>query len=185
VAITASIITAVAFSGGVAVAFSVPNNSVNSAKIVNNTVQGIDIRNNTITKADIAVNQRIFPINHRSGNVTNAVIATLNGLRFRVSCTSGVETITVRKTNSVEAEIAAMSNDAGNTDGDASQVRGNFDDNLTLDEVFPAGPDGGASSERIYTIIYSAANGSNVTAHLITEDNFTGGDCLVSGYAVG
>ncbi len=54
VAIATMIATALVFSGGMAVAFSVPPNSVNSAKIVNGTVRGIDIKNGTVTHHDLA-----------------------------------------------------------------------------------------------------------------------------------
>ena len=81
---------AMLFTGaGPAGAFNVPTNSVNSAKIVDNSIQGIDIKNGTITNQDVALGQRTFPINHRSGDVTDVAMATLNGIAIRVSCSRG------------------------------------------------------------------------------------------------
>jgi hypothetical protein len=54
VALVSVVVTALVFSGGVAVALNVPDNSVNSAKIVDNSVRSIDIQDGTLQSVDIA-----------------------------------------------------------------------------------------------------------------------------------
>lgn len=183
--VATSLVTATLMGGGPAGAFSVPNNSVNSAKIVNNSVQGIDIKNGTVSNQDMILGQRIVPINHRSGNVTDAVLASLNGIAIRVTCVGGSEVVTVTKTSTVDAEVSVISNDAGSADGIATFSRGASADTFSAGDTFAAGPDGGSASERQYLLTYSAADGRNVTATFVTEDTLGANDCIASGHAVG
>jgi hypothetical protein len=52
--VAAAVVTTVVAQTGVASAFNVPNNSVNSAKIVNGSIQGADIKDATIRSVDVA-----------------------------------------------------------------------------------------------------------------------------------
>lgn len=52
--VAGSLATVLIMGGGPAGAFSVPNNSVNSAKIVNNTVSSADIKDGTVAPADLS-----------------------------------------------------------------------------------------------------------------------------------
>lgn len=139
---------------------------------------------NSAKSAEAVNGQRIVPINHRSGDVTNATLASLNGITVRVSCTSGNESISV-VTTVPDGEISAISNDAEATDQTADELAGEFDDDFGPGETFDA-TSGASASERQYTLTYSAGDGRNVTATFVTEDRIGGdNDCVVSGYAVG
>lgn len=185
VAVAGGLVAMLLTGAGPAGAFNVPTNSVNSAKIVDNSIQGIDIKNGTISNQDVVLGQRTVPINHRGGDVTDAAVATLNGIAIRVTCSGGDEVITVTKTALVDAEISVISNDAGSSDGSATFLRSASSDTFNAGDTFAAGPDGGSASERQYTLMYSAANGRNVTAMFVTEDGLGADECIVSGYAVG
>jgi len=79
----AVVIAAVVGTGALGIAHaaveSVPNNSVNSAKIVNNTVQSIDIKDGTIAPADLQT--RIRPrFAHVSANAGGATILQARGV---------------------------------------------------------------------------------------------------------
>ena len=125
----------------------------------------------------------ILVLNHRSGNVTDAVIGTIGEVTFRVDCASGNETIEMTTTAN-DNDVSAISNDASATDGSASQIDGDFQDSFDVGDVFVAGPGAGAASDRIYNIVYAAASGKNVTATLSTEDAVAGNNCVVSGTAI-
>ena len=56
--VAGSLATVLLLGGGPAGAFSVPNNSVNSAKIVNNTVSSADIKNGTVAPGDLSTTAR-------------------------------------------------------------------------------------------------------------------------------
>lgn len=60
VAVVSAVLTALLLGGGAAVAFNVPNNSVNSAKIVDNSVRTGDLRNGTIADADLSPETRTY-----------------------------------------------------------------------------------------------------------------------------
>jgi len=127
----------------------------------------------------------IVPINLRAAPpVTDGTLATLNGITVAVDCEGGEETIKVTTTES-GGEIASMSHDPSQNGSDNDQ-HGAIDDTFSAGDVFIAGP--GAdnfSSDRQYTITYSAADGRNVTVQLVTEDNIGGVLCVVSGFAMG
>ena len=177
-------VVAIVMGGGPVGAFSVPNNSVNSAKVVDNTIQSIDIKNGTITRLDVAPGQRIYPINHRSGDeVENALLASLNGITFRVNCGGGREEITVTKTSATGAEISAITGDASGAG--AVPHTGANDNSFGPGEVFTPLIGAGDGSDLQHTITYSAADGGNVTAIIGTEDDLGADNCIVSGYAVG
>ena len=174
-------------------------NAVRSVKVKNNNLRGADINESTLgqvpsaANADNAANaanagtvngMTIVPINHRSGDVTDAVLATINGLTLRVSCAGGAETITATTTET-GAEISAISADASAADGSATAVRNQFDDTFSTGETFAVGPDGGAASDRQYTVTYSSPSGANVVATFVTEDDIGTNNCVVSGNAIG
>lgn len=139
----------------------------------------------TADNASAVNGQTIIPINHRSNEVTNAELASLNGITIRVSCdAAGTESINV-VTDIAGGEISAISNDAGSTDGNGNQLVGEIDDNFIPGDLFEAGPGTAASSDRQYTLTYSGPDDRNVTAVFVTEDNVGDSDCVVSGYAIG
>ena len=60
VALVSSVLTALLVGGGVALAVTIPNNSVNSAKIVDNSVRSADVRNATLTDNDLSRGARTY-----------------------------------------------------------------------------------------------------------------------------
>jgi len=176
-------VVAIVMGGGPVGAFSVPNNSVNSAKVVDNTIQSIDIKNGTISRLDVVPGERIFPINHRSGDVEGVLLASLNGIAFRVTCGADREEITVTKSTSTNAEISVITGDASG--GGSVAHYGSFDNDFVAGEVFVPLIGASDGSDRQYTFTYSAADGRNVTATIGTEDDLGPNGCVVSGYAVG
>lgn len=129
--------------------------------------------------------QTVVPINHRSNEVTNAGLASLNGITIRVSCdSSGTESIDA-VTAIPGGEISAISNDASGTTNNASELVGESDDNFIPGDPFEAGPGSRFPSERQYTLTYSGPDDRNVTAVFVTEDGIGDSDCVVSGFAIG
>ncbi len=134
-----------------------------------------------VPAADSLTGVSIVLINHRSGDTSPTPIAVVGELTIRVTCSFGTENITATTTASGDNEIASTSWDASLTE---TSYVGEFDDLFGPGETFSAAP-GTSSTERQYTITYSAASGANVTAVLITEDTVGGSNCVVSGYAIG
>ena len=201
-----SIVALVVALSGVAVALP-GKNTVNSGDVVNNSlkstdlkngggVKGVDVANNSLSGADIkeaslgsvpsaaSLNGlRVLPVKHRSGDVTNRLIFSAGGLQFRVSCAFSDEEL--RATTTVASgEIAVVSDDALAADGSASLINHNLDNDFGPGDDFDLQDSATASDDRIYQVQYVGGNGVSVTAHLITDGDLGGDNCIVSGYAV-
>lgn len=187
------------------------NNEIRGIDLRNSTVQGRDVALNTLTGDDItesrlgkvpsatnadtaarATNadtaQRlngvgIVPIKHRSGNVTNQTVFDAGGLQLLVTCAGGDEELRAR-TTVAGGEIAVISNDAANPDGDAGALVHSLDDNFNPGDDFDLQDSPTASDDRIFQLHYLGGNGADVTAHLIADDDLEANNCVVSGYAV-
>lgn len=156
-----------------------------ATKQINKREPGLNV--NSARSADNAKavnNQTIVPINHRSNDVTNATLASLNGITMRVSCENGFEDINA-VTTVPDSEISAISNDASSTTGNADDLVGAYEDEFNPGVTFNPSSDATTTTERQYTLIYSAADGRNVTATFVTEDDHGASNCVVSGYAIG
>ena len=90
----------------------------------------------------------------------------------------------VARTTVAGGEIAVISNDADEVDEMPDGLFRSFDvicspgDNFDIKETVTAADD------RIYELHYIGGDGTNVTAHLITDDDQGGNNCVVGGYAV-
>lgn len=188
--VTSSLALAVAVGGtGYAAAKigtnDIKNNAITSTKIKDGAVNGNDVKESTLGKVPSAKNAdalngaRVVIVEHRSNDVTDAVIGTLNGLTIRVTCSGSVEELSA--TTSVgDAEIAVSSMDASVSDGG---IENNYIDFFAVGDVFGFENNANAS-ERQYTVSYATPEGA-VTGVLTTEDDFNGTDCVVSGYLIG
>lgn len=86
VAVVTAVVTALVAGGGVAVALTVPNNSVTSASIVNGQVKTLDIKDGGVKSEDI-----------RDGTIVRADMAVGTAAQFaRVHYTSGTPGITAQ-----------------------------------------------------------------------------------------
>jgi hypothetical protein len=190
------------------------NNEVRGIDIRNSTVQGRDVALNTLTgddvdearlgkvpsatsadsatsagsaatatSADSLNGLRVVPIKHRSGNVSNQVVLDAGGLQLLVSCVGGNEEVRAR-TTVAGSEIAVVSDDAVNMDGNAGDLVHNLDDDFNPGDDFDLQDTATASDDRIYQLHYLAGNGTDVTVQLITDDDLGTSNCVVSGYAV-
>ena len=167
-----------------------PKNSVNSRSVVNSSLLNRDVKKDTLTGARIregslapvpsanTVNgARLAPIHHVSGDSTGFTLVQLNTFVLRASCAGGAESL-IADTTASGGEISSISTDADNgstfnTQDDDFEPADDLD--LTI----------GTSSDRIYDIHYSGDGGQSVTVSVVTEDDLSGGDCVITGYAIG
>jgi hypothetical protein len=187
------------------------NNEVRGLDIRNSTVQGRDVALDTLTGDDVNESQlgkvpsatsadgavsaltagsaqslnglRVVPVKHRSGNVTGQTVLDASGLQLVVSCAAGDEEL-MAQTTVAGSEIAVVSNDAIAADASAAQLVHNLDDDFNPGESFDLQDTAAAADDRIFQLHYLAGDGADVTAHLITDDDVGGNNCVVSGYAV-
>lgn len=86
VAVSASMITALVMGGGVAVALTIPNNTITSPMIVNGQVKTLDIKDGAVQTADI-----------RDATITRADMAVGTAAQFaRVAYSAGTPSITAQ-----------------------------------------------------------------------------------------
>jgi hypothetical protein len=177
------------------------NSTIQSRDIGINQVTGTDVRESTLQKvpsaatADSATSAqsatsagslngvRVLPVKHRSGDVTGRVFFNAGGLQLVVSCAAGDEDVTAR-TTVANGEVAVISNDADGMDQDAGGLFRGFDDDFDPADSFDIKETVTAADDRIYELHYIGGDGTNVTAHLITDDDQGGNNCVVGGYAV-
>lgn len=128
---------------------------------------------------------RVVPIKHRSGSVANQAILDAGGLQLVVTCAGGDEELRAR-TTVADSEIAVVSDDAASADTAPPDnlVNHNLDDNFNPGDEFDLQDSTAASDDRIFQLHYLAGNGTDVTAHLIADDDLGANNCVVSGYAV-
>ena len=189
------------------------NNEVRGLDIRNSTVRGREVALNSLTGNDINESRlekvpsatsadtaasaataasaqslnglRVVPIKHRSGSVANQAILDAGGLQLVVTCAGGDEELRAR-TTVADSEIAVVSDDAASADTAPPDnlVNHNLDDNFNPGDEFDLQDSTAASDDRIFQLHYLAGNGTDVTAHLIADDDLGANNCVVSGYAV-
>lgn len=147
---------------------------------------GLADRAQTAGSADAAQSingLRVVAVKHRSGDVTNQTVFDAGGLQLVVSCGAGDEELRARSTVA-GGEIAAISDDPVAGDGAPTSLVHNLDDNFGPGEEFDLQDTAGASDDRVYTVHYLGGDGTDITLHLITDDDLGSSNCIVSGYAV-
>ncbi len=177
--------------------------AVGAAEVINNSLGGDDInegRLGTVPRANVANaatfaglansansansagavdGQSIAAINFRDTSAAaDTPILNFNGLRIEITCPGSDESIQLDTTQS-DGEVSSISTDASNDD-----VSNAFDDDFDPGDDVDA-TEGGPGSDRIYNVVYTAANGEVVTANFVTEDDVGTNDCVANGYATG
>jgi hypothetical protein len=185
------------------------NNDIRTRDLRNNEVRGLDIRNSTVHGRDVALDAltgddvdeselgkvasattadsaqsldglRVVPIRHRSAGGTNETVLDTGGLQLLVTCAAGDEELSAR-TSVAGGEIAFASSDVASAN---PGLNGDSDDDFNPGEPFDLQTSASAAGDRVFQLHYLGGNGTDVTAHLIADDEVGGSNCLVSGYAV-
>ncbi len=180
----------------------IKNGAVTGAKVKDRALTGADLKDGSITGADVTESSlakvpaaatadaltggaRVTTINHKSGDVTDATLATFGDLTLLISCSGGLETLKAT-TTTMDNEIGVQSIESDNVD-QLSDIGGDIDDDFKPGDtfVFPIGTTGNRT-DRQYTFTFTAANGRGVTGHITTEDEHLGANnCLATGYLIG
>jgi hypothetical protein len=191
--IVALIALVAALAGGAYAATKVKRNSVVSRSVVNGSLLNKDLRRNTLNgsrikegslgrvprsgDAETVNGARVVPIHHVSGDAESITLVSLNTFVLRASCTAGVESL-FADTTANDGEISSISTDADNGSTFNTQ-----DDDFSPDDNLPLTI--GTSSDRVYDIHYSGDAGQSVSVGVVTEDDLSGGNCVITGHAVG
>lgn len=198
--VTSSLALAVAVGGtGYAAAKigtnDIKNDAITSTKIKNGAVNGNDVKESTLDKvpsaknadsatfagdADTVDGAHVVLVEHRSGEVSEVPIGSLNGLTVRVSCTAGGSETLTATTVVDNAEISVNSFDASDDNGG---IQNSISDDFDSGQVFTL-VNAAAATDRQYTLTYATPDGPSVTAVLTTEDG-AANLCWVSGYLIG
>jgi hypothetical protein len=114
-----------------------------------------------------------------SGVVGQQEILSLNGLVLTGGCAvSGVEDV-IASTSVTGGEISSFGFDAST----AANVAAVFDDNFIpgdTNELTPAN-----TTDVVYETRYNGGDGRPVVVSLSTEDDTSGNNCVISGFAIG